>query len=88
MWDAGTYRNLGDEPVEEAVENGHVKVWLEGHKLRGGYALTRTATSPRERWILVKMRDEAADARRNPVKTEPRSVLSGRPIDELRPKSA
>jgi DNA ligase D-like protein (predicted 3'-phosphoesterase) len=88
VWDTGTYRNLGDVPVEEAVELGHVKVWLEGHKLRGGFALTRTATTPRERWILVKMKDEAADARRNPVKTEPRSVLSSRTIDELRARSA
>ena len=79
VWDAGEYRNLGDVPVEQAIEDGHVKIWLEGQKIRGGYALTRTA----ENWLLVKMRDEEADARRNPVKTEPRSVLSGRTIDEV-----
>lgn len=85
VWDTGNYRNLtaddaGDEvPVERAVEAGHVAVWLEGEKLTGGYALTRT---PRG-WLLVKMKDEAADARRNPVSTQPESVLSGRTNDDL-----
>ena len=37
----------------------------------------------RERWLLVKVRDEAADARRNPVSTEPESVLSGRTIEDV-----
>ncbi len=46
VWDTGTYRNLtghGEEvPVGKGVRDGHLKVWLEGEKLRGGYALTRT----------------------------------------------
>jgi DNA ligase D-like protein (predicted 3'-phosphoesterase) len=88
VWDAGTYRNLTEKdgreiPVEEGVKAGHVKVFLEGQKLRGGYALTRTGRDPRPRWILVKTRDEHADARRNPVRTEPRSVISGRTIREM-----
>ena len=37
----------------------------------------------RERWILVKVRDEAADARRNPVSAQPESVLSGRTIEDV-----
>jgi DNA ligase D-like protein (predicted 3'-phosphoesterase) len=83
VWDAGPYRNLDDVPVEQGVEDGHVKVWLEGEKLRGGYALTRTGGGKREQWLLVKMRDEEADARRNPVSTEPASVISGRTVEEL-----
>jgi DNA ligase D-like protein (predicted 3'-phosphoesterase) len=88
VWDHGTYRNLTEKkgleiPVEEGVEAGHVKVFLEGEKLRGGYALTRTGTKPRPRWILVKMKDEHADARRNPVRTERRSVISGLTVQEM-----
>ncbi|HYU58275.1 MAG TPA: DNA polymerase ligase N-terminal domain-containing protein [Actinomycetota bacterium] len=87
VWDAGTYRNLTEDrgrevSVEEGVERGHVKVFLEGRKLRGGYALTRTTAGARPRWILMKLKDEHADARRNPVRTEPRSVLSGVTIEE------
>jgi hypothetical protein len=32
---------------------------------------------------LVKMKDDGADARRNPVSTEPASVLSGRTVEEV-----
>lgn len=97
VWDEGTYRNLkaeGDDGGEDdapdvaaQVRDGHVTVWLEGEKLRGGYALTRTDPGDGdedERWLLVKMDDEAADARRNPTSTEPRSVRSGRTMDEIR----
>jgi len=88
VWDAGTYRNLTERdgaavPVERAVEDGHVAVWLEGRKLRGGYAFTRIGKGKRERWLLVKMDDEAADARRKPVKTQPESVISGRTIQQV-----
>jgi DNA ligase D-like protein (predicted 3'-phosphoesterase) len=83
VWDRGTYRNLEDEPVEQQVEKGHVAVWLEGKKLRGGYALTRIGRGKRERWLLVKMDDEGADRRRKPVRSSPESVKSGRTLDEV-----
>jgi DNA ligase D-like protein (predicted 3'-phosphoesterase) len=89
VWDAGPYRSLktDDEgnliPVKPQIDAGHLTVWLEGEKLTGGYALTRTSGGDDERWILVKMDDEEADARRNPVSTEPDSVLSGRTLREL-----
>jgi DNA ligase D-like protein (predicted 3'-phosphoesterase) len=89
VWDTGTYRNTtkkdGKEvPIEEALENGHLTVWLEGRKLKGGYALTRTGRDRnRERWILVKKNDEFADRRRNPVSTQPESVLSGKTVEEM-----
>jgi DNA ligase D-like protein (predicted 3'-phosphoesterase) len=85
VWDAGTYRNLREEPIAEALKAGHASVWLEGEKLRGGYALTRFGRSgERERWLLVKIDDEGADRRRNPVSTQPESVLSGKKVEELR----
>src|SRR6266550_1865439 len=39
VWDIGTYRNLSDVPVEEALRKGHVKIWIDGKKVKGGYAL-------------------------------------------------
>ncbi len=89
VWDAGSYRNLkvGDDgaevPMNKAIEDGHVTVSLSGKKLRGGYSLVRTGKGKKERWLLVKMDDEGADARRNPVSTEPRSVLSGKKVEEV-----
>jgi DNA ligase D-like protein (predicted 3'-phosphoesterase) len=89
VWDTGPYRNLkkdadGEEvPVTECLKQGHVEVWLEGRKLQGGYALVRTGKGDEARWLLVKMKDEGADARRNPVSTEPESVLTGRTLREI-----
>jgi DNA ligase D-like protein (predicted 3'-phosphoesterase) len=89
VWDAGTYRNRtergGSEiPLSTALANGHAVIWLEGEKLRGGFALTRIRTGRDESWLLVKMDDDEADARRNPLRSEPRSVLTGRTLHEVR----
>jgi DNA ligase D-like protein (predicted 3'-phosphoesterase) len=88
VWDTGTYanrteRNGHEVPIERALADGHAVVELTGRKLWGRYALTRTDTVPRERWLLVKVRDAAADPRRDPVATQPESVLSGRTLEEL-----
>ena len=90
VWDTGPYRNVtkrdGREvPIEQALEEGHVVVELHGRKLRGAYALTRTGPKERrrEQWLLVKKRDEEADPDRDPVSTQPDSVLSGRTIEQV-----
>jgi hypothetical protein len=54
-----------------------------GRSCAGGYALTRIGKGKRERWLLVKMDDEGADRRRNPVSSQPESVLSGKMIEEV-----
>jgi bifunctional non-homologous end joining protein LigD len=84
VWDRGTYRRLGDKPMREAIEAGHVSVWLDGSKLVGGWALTRTGRdrSGKEQWILVKRRDEKADPERD-VTAEDTSVKSGRALEAL-----
>lgn len=89
VWDTGPYRNLREEKdedkhsMEESLDDGKVEVWLEGEKLRGGYALIRTGKGDDARWLLIKMDDDEADARRNPTSTESKSVLSGRTLDEI-----
>jgi DNA ligase D-like protein (predicted 3'-phosphoesterase) len=84
VWDTGTYRNLTEldgqiVPVSRALENGHISVWLDGKKLKGGFSLTRTSRG----WIMVKMRDEEANSSTDILKAEPASVLSGRTIEEM-----
>lgn len=91
VWDRGTYRNLktdakGNESVSmlTAYKHGHLLFWLDGQKLTGGYALTLFRTDDgRKQWLLVKMDDASADARRNPVNTEPQSVLSGHTLAQI-----
>ena len=92
VWDAGRFRNLkrdddGDAvPLSRALDAGHLVVSLGGRKLQGGYSLKRFRDD--DQWLLVKTDDEAADARRNPVSTQPRSVLTGRDLDEVRAEEA
>jgi DNA ligase D-like protein (predicted 3'-phosphoesterase) len=83
VWDKGTYESLNDEPMAEALERGSARVWLHGEKLRGGYTLRRTSGGEKPKWLVMKRKDAEADARRNPVNTEPESVLSGRTIEEV-----
>jgi DNA ligase D-like protein (predicted 3'-phosphoesterase) len=84
VWDAGTYRNLDeDKTVAEQLEGGHAKVWLEGEKLRGGWTLQRTRGGSKPQWLLLKRRDEGADARRNPQSAQPESVKTGRTVEQV-----
>jgi DNA ligase D-like protein (predicted 3'-phosphoesterase) len=84
VWDAGTYRNLDDDhSMAEAIDAGHVKFWLEGEKLTGGWTLQRTRGGAKPQWLLIKRRDEHADARRQPENTQPESVKSGRTLEEI-----
>jgi DNA ligase D-like protein (predicted 3'-phosphoesterase) len=84
VWDLGTYRNLDDErSMSQALEDGHVKVWLDGDKLTGGWTLQRTRGGAKPQWLMIKRRDVRADARRNPQSTQPESVKSGRTIEEV-----
>lgn len=80
----GEEKEVHPLPIEEALERGRVDVWLEGKKIRGGHSLIHTRVGDNEKnWLLVKMQDEGADARRNPTRTEPHSVLSGRTLEEV-----
>ncbi len=84
VWDAGTYRNLDEsKDMAKAIEGGHAKFWLDGEKLRGGWTLQRTHRGSKPQWLLIKRRDEEADARRNPQSTQPESVRSGRTVEEV-----
>lgn len=93
VWDAGIYHNLTEDkrghvlPMRAALERGHLKVWLEGEKLQGAWALTRTGDDPKQ-WLLVKVRDAAADPELDPVADEPRSVLTGRTVTDVAAENA
>jgi DNA ligase D-like protein (predicted 3'-phosphoesterase) len=96
VWDRGSYRNLKEadedeeqpKSVSEQLDEGHATIWLNGEKLSGGYALIRTSKGDDPMWLLIKMNDEEADARRNPTSTEPKSVKTGRTLEEIREEEA
>lgn len=86
LWDKGTYDNMSkkddEQSLKEAFSDGHFSIYLHGEKIKGGYAMTRINDKD-EQWLLVKMDDEEADARRKPVNTETKSVKSGKDLSEM-----
>lgn len=93
IWDRGDFKNLRLEKkvdgadLEKSLAEGMIEVWLKGQKLQGGYVLIRTSEGNQEKWLIKKMEDEEADARRNPVSTEKHSVVSGMSLDEIAGKA-
>ncbi len=57
---------------------------LDYADFEGGYVLQRTSAGKDAKWLLIKADDEGADARRKPVSTQPKSVLSGRTMPQVK----
>jgi DNA ligase D-like protein (predicted 3'-phosphoesterase) len=57
--DRGTYRNIRSVSIRKSYADGQIEVSLNGHKLKGKYALIRTKfnNNPKN-WLLVKMRED------------------------------
>lgn len=91
VWDAGSWEPAADDAddtqetrrrrVSKALDAGHLRFRLDGHKLAGGYVLQRFEGE--DQWLLIKVDDDEADARRNPTSTQPESVLSGRTLSQV-----
>jgi DNA ligase D-like protein (predicted 3'-phosphoesterase) len=62
VWDHGTYANKTNHEMTTCLGRGHLSFLLNGDKLHGGYALTRIREGEEETWLLIKRRDDEADA--------------------------
>ena len=83
VWDQGTYEQGGRVAWPEALDRGHAVFVLHGEKLRGGFALQRTRPVQPPQWLLIKRRDAEARPGSDVLTESPRSVLSGRTLDEI-----
>lgn len=95
VWDRGTFENIKQNrdgnplTLSESYQMGTVEVRLHGEKIYGGYALVRMNSGNMEgNWLLIKMDDEDADAHRNPVSTQNKSVLSGKTMSAISRESS
>jgi len=80
VWDTGLYQPATDPGP--ALEGGHLRFVLAGHKLRGAFALSQTRMGGDERnWILVKVDDEYAVPGHSWTQADQVSVLSERRLD-------
>ncbi len=83
VWDRGSYEQGGRVPWPAALERGHAVFVLHGEKLQGGFALQRTRPGAKPQWLLIKRRDEFARPGSDILAEHPRSVISGRTLDEV-----
>jgi bifunctional non-homologous end joining protein LigD len=86
VWDRGTWLPVGDP--REGLRRGHLKFELRGEKLEGKWALIRMegrgGEDGKKNWLLVKEREPGTRLGRSKdiVATSPKSVLSGRTIED------
>jgi hypothetical protein len=83
VWVRGAYEQGGRVSWPEAIDRGHAVFVLHGEKLRGGFALQRTRGGEKPQWLLIKRRDDDARPGSDVVAEAPKSVLSGRTLDDL-----
>jgi len=83
VWDRGVYRCVDGRSAEEALEAGKLDLLLEGHKLRGRFALVRTKGGEGREWLLLR-KGSPPQEDGELVERWPASVLSGLCVDELR----
>lgn len=86
VWDIGTYSNIKTDSMEQCLREGKIEIDLKGKKLSGSYALIRThyGDGDKKNWLLFKLDDEYADARKNPVSTQDYSALTNRTLKEIK----
>ena len=86
IWDTGTWEFLepGDDPVQ-AIGQGKLTFRMFGKKMFGEWALVRIkGRSPKgNEWLLLKHRDEFANADVDVTALAPRSVVSNRKVEEV-----
>ena len=84
LWDTGTWQPLEDP--RKGLEDGKLKFRLYGERMTGAWALVRMRPKKgekRENWLLIKEKDDAADARRNLTKDGLKSIKTGRSMAEI-----
>jgi bifunctional non-homologous end joining protein LigD len=96
VWDCGVYspdedqkysftdRAEAEQRMRAGLAAGKLSFLLRGEKLKGSFALVKTATG--NQWLLIKHRDRFAQT--NDVLARHASVLSGVSLDELTPLKA
>lgn len=84
LWDRGTWEPLHDP--HQGLAEGKLHFRLHGERLKGGWALVRMrprGKEARENWLLIKERDDSADAADRLLQEHTTSVASGRSMEAI-----
>lgn len=84
VWDIGYYY-LDEEKLfpttgemKKRLSKGHLKLYMQGSKLKGWFNLVRSGKSDKEQWFFMKSKTED-----DPDNDEDRSALTGRTMEEI-----
>jgi bifunctional non-homologous end joining protein LigD len=92
VWDCGVYspdedaaywfhdRQEAERRVREGLEKGKLSCFLRGEKIKGSFALVRSAD--KKNWFLIKHKDRFAT--KADVTQQNRSVISGAALEDLK----
>jgi len=88
LWDRGTYEpeaGGGEQALREGYARGDLKIIPHGKRLQGGWVLVRMrrGESERAQWLLIKHRDENADAAYDVTAEVDTSVTTGRTMEQI-----
>ena len=83
VWDCGTYRSVDGVAPADGLAKGKLDLALDGHKLRGRFALVRTGgrSKPGREWLLFTK--ERGFEPQDIAERAPESVFSGLAVREL-----
>ena len=89
VWDEGTYEPIETIKGKKAQEKhllkqlneGSLKIKLNGEKLNGEFALVKTHGMGENGWLLIKHKDDYASTK--DITKEDKSVLSGKTIEKM-----
>ena len=93
IWDEGFYEPLHAEGKDkktmtrelvEGLKKGKIHFILDGHKLKGEYALVKTSGTVENGWLLFKIKDQHASAEDITLKNK--SVISKKTLDQIKGK--
>ena len=86
VWDIGTYEDETDGGMARGLEKGTIKFTLKGKKIKGSWALVqmRGKNRPANQWLLIKHKDQFADADEDILETRPESAISGKTIEDVK----
>lgn len=83
IWDYGTYENLRNVSMQDALNHGKIEVFFEGKKIKGAYALIHTGKGDQEkRWLILKMKHEP-EGRKKQFKVNEKSAKTGRTMKQI-----
>jgi bifunctional non-homologous end joining protein LigD len=88
LWDRGTFEpegGGGEDAVRQGYERGDLKIVMHGKRMFGGWVLVRMRRDDagRAQWLLIKHRDEFANADVDVTAVATTSVTTGRTMEQI-----